>query len=74
MQEKMNWVRLDKYCELSGDTKHAVYFRRKTGIWKEGIHSKLDPQNRIWVNTEEVEKWVHLSQPQNSRQASAYAR
>ena len=54
----MNWVRLKKYCELSGDTVDAVKWRRKTGIWADGKHSKVGPDKRIWVNLEEVQKWV----------------
>ena len=69
----MRWVKLEKYCELSGDTKQAVYFRRKTFVWKEGVQLRKDPQNRLWVNLEEVENWLLQSPATSSRAASAYA-
>lgn len=69
----MRWVKLEKYCELSGDTKQAVYFRRKTFVWKEGVQLRKDPQNRLWVNLEEVEKWLLQNQTTSSPAASAYA-
>jgi len=58
----MKWVRLKKYCELSGDTAEAVKARRSNGKWAEGKHSKKGPDNKIWVNLEEVDKWVENSQ------------
>ena len=54
----MNWIRLKKYCEISGDTADAVRWRRKSGVWADGKHSKLGPDKKIWVNIKEVEKWV----------------
>lgn len=70
----MKWVKLEKYCELSGDTKQAVYFRRKTFIWQEGVQLRKDPQNRLWVNLEEVENWLLQNPPTSCPAASAYAR
>ena len=54
----MKWVRLKKYCELSGDTEYAVRHRRVRGIWLDGIHARLAPDKRLWVNLDEVNKWV----------------
>jgi len=58
----MNWFRLKKYCELTGDTENAVKSRRNNGKWAEGKHSKTGPDGKIWVNLKEVEKWVEGSQ------------
>lgn len=52
------WVKLIKYCELSGDSPDAVYAKRKRGIWLDGIHCKIAPDNKLWVNMEEIQKWV----------------
>lgn len=68
----MKWVKLDKYCELSGDTKQAVYFRRKTFLWKEGVQLRKDPQNRLWVNLEEVENWLLQKSTTPCRSESAF--
>lgn len=54
----LTWVTLAKYCVLSGETKQAVYAKRKKSIWLEGVHSTLGPDGKIWVNIKEVEKWV----------------
>lgn len=66
----MKWVKLEKYCELTGDTKQAVYFRRKTMVWREGVQLRKDPQNRLWVNLEEVENWLLQSPHTSPRTAS----
>jgi len=54
----MNWIKLKKYCEISGDTAEAVRNRRKKGVWADGKHSKIGPDGKIWVNPMEVDKWV----------------
>ncbi|TLM67201.1 MAG: excisionase [Deltaproteobacteria bacterium] len=52
------WVRLNRYCELTGDTAAAVHARRKKGVWLDGRHTILAPDGKLWVNTQETEKWV----------------
>ena len=54
----MKWVKLKKYCELSGDTPHAVHARRRKGIWLDEIQCRLAPDGKLWINLVEVEKWV----------------
>jgi hypothetical protein len=54
----MNWVKLKKYCELSGDTSNAVHARRKKGLWLDGIQCRIGPDGNLWVNLAEVEKWI----------------
>ena len=56
----MRWVKLAKYCEISGDTRHAVHNRRRTGVWQDGTHCKL-VDNRVWVNMEAVKEWIENS-------------
>lgn len=55
--ETMKWVKLQKYCNLSGDTANAVHARRKKGIWLDGVHCQVRNKN-LWINLEAVEKWV----------------
>ncbi|RQO68215.1 excisionase [Aquitalea sp. FJL05] len=64
----MKWLKLEKYCAVSGDTKDAIYNRRRNGIWLDGRECKV-VQGNIWVNTEAVEKWIEKSKPQPSRAA-----
>ncbi len=54
----MNWVKLNKYCELSGDTAYAVHARRHKGVWMDNLHCRIAPDGKLWINLMEVEKWV----------------
>lgn len=54
----MNWVKLKRYCEISGDTSNAVHAKRKRGMWLDGIQCKVGPDGNIWINIVEVERWV----------------
>lgn len=58
----MKWVKLGKYCELSGDTACAVRNRRKRGLWLDGMQCKRAPDGNLWVNLGAVEQWVEQSQ------------
>lgn len=53
-----NWVRVNKYCELTGDTSASVHARRQKGVWLDGKHTIIAPDGKLWVNTEETERWV----------------
>ena len=54
----IKWVRLKKYCELSGDTPDAVHARRRKGEWIDDVQCRLAPDRHVWVNLREVEKWI----------------
>jgi hypothetical protein len=54
----MKWVKLKKYCELSGDTADAVHAKRRKGVWLDELQCRLAPDGNLWVNLGEVEKWV----------------
>lgn len=54
----LNWIRLAKYCELSGDSSDAVHARRRKRQWIDGLHCRVGPDGNLWVNPEEVNKWV----------------
>lgn len=62
-------VKLFKYCEISGDTQEAVYSRKRKHVWSEGAQLVKAPDGTLWVDLEEVEKWVR-QQPQESRRAA----
>ncbi len=64
----MNWVKLKKYCQISGDTSNAVHAKRKRGMWLDGIQCKVGPDGNIWINLVEVERWVeHGNKATNQR-------
>lgn len=68
----MRWIRLATYCELSGDTADAVHARRRKRQWTDGQQCKIGPDGNLWVNPEEVNKWVESQEPQSAR-SSAHA-
>ena len=53
----MRWVKLSKYCELSGDTQNAVHARRKKGHWIDGIHCCVRG-GKLWINIVAIEEWI----------------
>ena len=53
----MKWVKLKRYCEISGDTADAVDARKRRGKWLQGIHWQKR-SGAIWINLEEVSLWV----------------
>ena len=57
-EKQLKWVKLAKYCELSGETRDAVMKKRTSGKFLDGVHSRIAPDGNVWINLEEVEKWV----------------
>ena len=57
----MRWVKLSKYCELTGDTEDAVHAKRRSGIWLDDVHCKIAGDGRLWINTEAVQEWIETS-------------
>lgn len=55
------WVKLNRYCEMSGDTSDAVHAKRKKGIWLDGVQCRIAPDRRLWINVEAVNNWVESS-------------
>ncbi len=62
METQLRYVKLTKYCELSGDSKQAVYGRRKKGIWLDGRETVTGPDGKIWVDMKAVESWLNPSE------------
>jgi hypothetical protein len=52
------WVRLAKYCRETGDTPNAVHARRRKHQWIDGVHCLVGPDGNLWINSEEVTKWL----------------
>lgn len=58
---QLKWVKLNKYCELTGETPDAVHSRRTKGIWLDGKHCRVAGDRRLWVNLEEAQRWAETS-------------
>ncbi|WP_395701233.1 excisionase [Aquabacterium sp.] len=55
----LTWVRLKRYCELSGDTPAAVRGRLKSGRWLRDIHARRpEGSEELWVNLDAVNDWA----------------
>lgn len=53
----VEWVKLDRYIELSGDTTDSVQARRKTGKWLDGEQCKM-VDGRLWIHLPTVQEWI----------------
>lgn len=59
----LKWVKVQKYCELSGDTLEGVRAKRRKRIWTEGVHWSRPADGVFYINIEEVSKWVENQSP-----------
>jgi len=66
----IKWVKLKHYCALSGDTPDAVHAKRRKGQWLDELQCRIAPDGNLWINLDEVEKWVEntLTVPAPARQ------
>jgi hypothetical protein len=51
------WVRVKRYCELSGETANTVHYRRRKKVWIDGVHTKMQ-DGKLWINLVEIQKWI----------------
>lgn len=61
------WVRAEKYFEMTGTPVETIRHYRKKGIWLVGKHLAT-VQNRLHVNIKEADAWIK-EQALNHRQA-----
>lgn len=54
----MKWVKARKYCEMTGETFGSIRAKRRAGHFIEGVHYIVAPDRNMWINIEEVEKWL----------------
>lgn len=54
----LNWIRLARYCEITGDTPDAVHARRRKRQWLDGQQCQVGPDGNLWVNPAAVNRWV----------------
>lgn len=53
----LEWVKLEKYVELSGDSLDSVQSRRRVGRWLDGNQCKI-VNGRLWINLRAAQRWV----------------
>ena len=58
----IHWVKLKKYCELSGETRNTVNAKLANQIWREGYHTKVLEDGCRWINLSRVQEWAEHGQ------------
>lgn len=56
--QSFSWVRVERYCELSGEPLNTVHDRIRSGQWAACKHYKRTGPRTLWVNLEGVNEWV----------------
>ncbi len=60
----LRWIRLKRYCEVSGETPDAVHKRLQRGIWLKDVHVRRpEGSSELWVNVEAQRDWVEGRMP-----------
>lgn len=54
----MIWMRVEKYCEESGEPINTVKERIQLSIWAAGKHYKRTGPRTLWINSDEADKWI----------------
>lgn len=72
-QPVRDWVRLERYCELKGDTPDAVHARRRKRQWTEGVQSIVGRDGKVWVCIEEVNRWIQGLPPSGGASSGSHA-
>jgi len=55
----LTWVRLKRYCELTGEPLSTLRERASNGAWTPGLHFKNLSQRTIVVNLCEINNWFN---------------
>lgn len=66
----IEWVRLNKYLEMSGENRRMWYELRESGELLENMHYRHDNRKRVWVNLKAMTAWVEGKRPQRRRSAA----
>lgn len=54
----MRYVRVSKFCELTGYTDKAVRRKIQEGVWKAGREFRRAPDGTILIDMEGYARWV----------------
>lgn len=55
----LEWVPMNRYCELFGETSDAVDKRVRSGYWLRDVHVRHpEGSKQLWVNLEAVHAWA----------------
>lgn len=61
--DRVRYVTIRKFCELTGFTAAAVYTRKCKGVWPEGSVWKYEPGTRkIMMDLQAFDRWMATGQ------------
>ena len=63
---KIRYVRISKFAELTGYTESAPYSKISDGVWGEGVHFRKAPDGHPLMDLEAYEAWVLSTTPRIS--------
>jgi hypothetical protein len=69
----VKWIKLKKYCELTGETPASVKAKRRVGHFINDVHCKVAADGNLWINIDEVEKWVEHGNQATMAKLSCHA-
>lgn len=54
----IDWIRAEKYCQITGESMEAIYGHIRDGDWAAGKHYKRTGQRTLWINIREAQDWI----------------
>lgn len=54
----IQWVRAEKYCQLTGESIESIYTHIRNSDWAAGKHYKRTGQRTLWINIKEAQEWI----------------
>lgn len=54
----LSWVRVEKYCEMTGEPLNTVLDRVRDGKWAAKKHYKRTGPRTLWINPQEADQWI----------------
>lgn len=54
----LHWVLINKLADFTGYSDDAIRAKKTRGIWKEGVHWRKGPDNRVIFNLVAIQRWM----------------
>ncbi len=54
----MHWVLISKVVEYTGYSDDAIRAKKQRGEWREGVHWRKGPDNRLIFNLVAIQNWM----------------
>jgi hypothetical protein len=60
---KIDWVRINRYCEITGETPAQTRHKRDKW-WIEGIHYRKGADRKWWYHLANINQWLATATPE----------